>query len=124
MVVAGFVPAAGHRRTVRRSKGNKMTMARFPRGIDTARQPGAKTWLNLVWAANDVEPGFFGAARSTGDWWSGGTVEDYSHARIITDNDSVRIVGTSAHGDNVLAEAAEELGVQVTPDSADVVTNP
>src|SRR5215207_8347426 len=101
----------------------EMAMARFPRGINNARQPGAQTWLNLVWACNDVEPGFFGAARHTGPWWAGGDVEEYRHARIITDGDSVRIVGTSGHGDNVIAEAAETLGVTVQPEDSDLLVD-
>lgn len=88
-------------------------LARFPLGIAGAREPGAQTWINLVWECNTISSGFFGAPQYTGDWWAGGTVEEYGQARIVRDTSSVRIIGSSARGDLVIAEAAERLGVHV-----------
>lgn len=97
--------------------GAALTAARFPRepDINVARTPGATTWLNLVWECNAIDADFFTAATHSGDWWAGGTVEEYPHARIIRDDDSVRIAAKTEHGADVIARAAAALGIHIVP---------
>lgn len=92
-----------------------MATVRFPVSALNADRPGSKTWLNLMWTANTVESDTFGKPVERGDY-AGGFFEDYQHARIINDGDSVRVVSRTDHGDEILRDAAKILGVYVHGD--------
>ena len=90
-----------------------MFSGRYP---DTLDAHGVSEWLRVIWAANDVEPGTFGASfldsggpssdTASGDWWAGGYSEEYEHARVIHRGDgSTSIVAKTEHGESVLAQA-------------------
>ncbi len=88
-------------------------LVRFPAAAQHATEPGAQTWLNLIWLANGIDETMFGKPTSQGPWWAGGQVEEYEHARVIHDGDSVRVVPKTDHGEDILRQAATQLGVHV-----------
>jgi hypothetical protein len=79
---------------------------------------GPGPWLDLIGEANRLHPGFFGEPTSVGPWWTGGSVEQYAHARVIHHLDeSVSIVALDETGDSVLARADTALRARTDPDS-------
>jgi hypothetical protein len=73
---------------------------------------GRPEWLRVIHAANEVEPGMFGAPVSAGPWWAGGYAEEYADARVVLDDDgSARVVAKTARGESVLRQAAEASGI-------------
>lgn len=71
-------------------------------------------WLELIWKVNEIEPGTFGAPK-IGQWWAGGTVEEYPDARVIfVGDDTARVVSKTERGAWLIAEAAQQLGLNVT----------
>ena len=80
---------------------------RLPEGDCFEEQP----WLELIWAANEIDPTMF-MAPIIEEWWAGGTVEEYPDARVIfTGDDTVRIVSKTDKGHDILTAAAGKLGV-------------
>ena len=81
---------------------------------------GSPQWLDVIFAANRVEPGMFGNPQSHG-WQAGEYVEEYADARVfLTDTDaqgnvrqdsSARIVSKTERGARALAQAATNLGI-------------
>lgn len=70
-------------------------------------------WLKVIWEANTIEPGFFGQP-DIGKWWAGGVVEEYTDARVIFRTDpSVSIVATTEHGEDILRQVAQRLGIHM-----------
>lgn len=76
---------------------------------------GPGEWLQIIHESNRIHPGMFGAAESRGPWWAGGSVEEYTDARIIHRDDSptVSVVSKTELGDTVLRLAAANLGIVV-----------
>lgn len=75
---------------------------------------GPGRWLALVHEANRVEESFFDSPDSTGDWWAGGWVEEYPHARVLHRTDeSVSVIAKDDHGAKVLAEAAHNIELRL-----------
>lgn len=71
-------------------------------------------WLHVIWAANEISPGTFGEPELLGDWWAGGSVEEYADARVLHRGDgSVSIVSKTDKGDEVLRAAAAKLGINI-----------
>lgn len=82
-------------------------------GRDTRLDDGNPEWLHVIWESNAIDPEMFGAPENK-DWWAGGTVEEYEHARVIFRTDpSVSIVPKTEHGEAVLRQAAEKLGIHI-----------
>lgn len=74
-------------------------------------------WLTVIHKANEivVNETFFGRPVWHGDWWAGGTVEEYPDARVLHRGDgSVSIVSKTVFGDFVLRRAAAALGIHVS----------
>ncbi len=76
------------------------------------RHVGPGPWLDLIRAANGVEPGFFGEPIELGLWWAGGSFEEYEHARVIhhSPSEAVSVVAKTDHGAEVLLAAEKALG--------------
>lgn len=77
----------------------------LPRG-----EPPAEPWLELIFAANRIEPGFFGepgfVGRVEGEGFFG-SAEEYLDVRILFPDDEpvVRFVAMSERGEAVLRAA-------------------
>jgi hypothetical protein len=77
---------------------------------------GPGEWLAVIHEVNRLAPGTFGQPESQGDWWAGGTVEEYPDARVLFREDgTVSIVSRTGHGAGLLARAAANLGINTTP---------
>jgi len=75
---------------------------------------GPGQWLEVIWEVNRVFPGTFDCPDSQGDWWAGGHVEEYEHARVIHRADeSVSVVSKTEYGATLLAATAANLGITV-----------
>lgn len=80
-------------------------------------------WLNLIHEANSVagerghgKMAMFGAPDFLGEWWAGGSVEEYEHARVLHRGDeTVSVVSKTDFGAEMLTEAATRLALQVSP---------
>ena len=74
---------------------------------------GPPEWLRVIHAANDVEPDFFAAPSSIHPWWTGGTAEEYEHARVILRDggNDVLIGSKTEHGCDVLKKAAAAMNI-------------
>lgn len=73
-------------------------------------------WLALIWACNDIDPEMFGEPTEISEWWAGGTVEEYEHARVIHRTDpTVSIVSKTDYGAAILRGSAVKLGIQTHP---------
>jgi hypothetical protein len=70
---------------------------------------GMGPWINVVWACNEIEDGFFGTpTTATVD---GVFYETYAHAEIGFNNDDTNTIrATDPHGREVLAKAIDALG--------------
>lgn len=76
--------------------------------------PWYPEWLQVIHAANDIDPEFFGEPDEIKEWWAGGTAEEYEHARVLHRTDpSVSIVSKTEYGDKILRQAAETLNINV-----------
>lgn len=76
---------------------------------------GLPMWLTLVHEANaDPDgPDTFGKPSLVGDWWAGGTVEEYAHARVLRRPDgTVSVASKDGVGARILAAAAARLGIE------------
>jgi hypothetical protein len=85
-----------------------MFSTKFPaKAFDAQGQhTGPGPWLDLLREANGVHHDFFGEPESVGEWWAGGSVEVYPHARVIHHlDDSVSVVALDELGDQVLTAA-------------------
>lgn len=81
------------------------------RGVDSDGHPNNPEWLEVIWDANDIDPTFFGAPEIE-EWWAGGTVEEYEHARVLHRTDpSVSILSKTEYGDKILRQVAEKRGI-------------
>lgn len=70
-------------------------------------------WLKVIWEANTIEPGFFSDCEIK-EWWAGGTVEEYEHARVLFRTDpSVSIIAKTEHGEDILRQVAKRLDIHM-----------
>ena len=66
-------------------------------------------WLHIIWACNEIRPETFGSPEIK-PWWAGGTVEEYTDARVLHRGDgSVSIISKTDAGDEVLKAAVAKL---------------
>jgi len=73
---------------------------------------GPGEWLDVIHEANRLAPDTFGAPTSVDAWWAGGTVEEYTDARVLHREDgSLSVVSKTAFGSALLREAVENLGL-------------
>jgi len=93
-----------------------MASIRTAKGPIEYRDGRAPEWLQVIWESQAItdERGterVFGKPELS-EWWAGGTVEEYEHARVIHRIDpSVSIVSKTEYGHEVLVEAAKRLGI-------------
>lgn len=75
---------------------------------------GYPEWLQVIHDVNAHFPGTFGKPDSIGEWWAGGTAEEYEHARVLHRGDgSVSIVSKTDKGSRMLRAAARHLNIYV-----------
>ena len=98
-----------------------MITARCAKGAIEYRDERAPEWLRLLWECNSIckdegDDSMFGRPSEISEWWAGGTVEEYEHARVIHREDpTVSIVSKTDHGSEILKKAAVKLGIKVNP---------
>ena len=86
---------------------------------------GPGPWLDLIGEACLIHPGFFDEPNSTGPWWAGGSVEEYTHARVIHHLDeSVSVVALDDLGHTVLTQADTTLRARTQPIAAPAAIAP
>jgi len=92
---------------IERSTEISMFTTYQPGSIQTPEQGHVMPWLNLIHAANEIDPKMFGEPVSNVDG-----VETYEHATVRhNDNDTVTVTAISKHGNMILRQAAEEIGL-------------
>jgi len=95
-----------------------MLSLKFPKGGPRTATCGPPPFLNFIYAANRVEPGFFGEPEFVGNlkgqFGEGGSlyagdhfegyVEEYKHARVLfpEGEESVLIVAKTIYGEEVM----------------------
>lgn len=72
-------------------------------------------WQKFIWNCNDVSADMFGAAQHSGEWWAGGYVEEYEHARLVQDADGIaaRMISKTEHGERVMRQVAQQMGIDL-----------
>lgn len=72
-------------------------------------------WLQIIHECNDIDPTMFGQPLELAAWWAGGSVEEYTDARVLHREDpSVSIIAKTEHGDDVLRAVAAKRGIHVS----------
>lgn len=70
-------------------------------------------WMKVIHEANRLaDDKMFGRPTFLGEWWAGGSVEEYPDARVLHRGDgTVSIVSKTTHGSDVLRQVAKNLGI-------------